>query len=498
MPDLDVVRAATRVLVIDDEPSIRRSLTRVLSERGFEVETARTGGEGLKTAERWEPTVVLLDLKLPDATGLTILRALKERDPAVAVLMITAYGDVSEAVEALRLGAADFLKKPYELDDVVLSVTAAARRAALEVELARYRSREAETLRRDVLIGECEAIHQLRALIGKVARGSGTTVLLEGESGTGKEVVAQAIHRESDRRDGPFMDLNCAAVQETLLENELFGHERGAYTDARELKRGLAELAEGGTLFLDEVADMPPAVQAKLLRFLDGRTFKRVGGTREISVDLRVIAATNASLTAAVAAGRFRADLYYRLRVVSLTMPPLRERGGDVELLALHFLEHYARRFHKRFRDLSDHCRPVLRAYAWPGNVRELKNVIERAVLLEDDVRLERAHLPPEIALLGGGAVVGDDAESATRSAPPGAGGLGEFTEAETEAEDDVLLSLAPGLLSLDEVTDRHILTVLEHCHGNRSHAARVLGISRQGLLNRLRGLQEKLERPSA
>ncbi len=484
MPDLGLVRAATRVLVIDDEPSIRRSLTRVLEERGFEVETARTGGDGLKAAERWDPTVVLLDLKLPDATGLEILRALKERDPAVAVLMITAYGDVSEAVEALRLGAADFLKKPYELEDVVLSVTAAARRAALEAELARYRARDADTLRRDTFLGECEAVQELRALIVKVARGSGTTVLLEGESGTGKEVVARAVHRESDRRDGPFMDINCAAVQETLLENELFGHERGAFTDARELKRGLAELADGGTLFLDEVADMPAAVQAKLLRFLDGRTFKRVGGTREISVDLRVIAATNKSLADAVADGRFRADLYYRLRVVSLTLPPLRERGGDVELLAEHFLAQYAKRFHKRFRGLSDACRAVFRHYSWPGNVRELKNVIERAVLLEDAVWLEPAHLPAEIALLGAPDV----------ALPPHT--LDDVAPLLDEAADEELAGTPPdGLLTLDEITDRHILAVLEHCHGNRSQAARVLGLSRQGLLNRLRSLQDRLPR---
>ncbi len=463
MGDATLVPRGARVLVIDDEPSIRRSLSRVLVERAFVVETAATAKDGLAAAESFDPHVVLLDLRLPDATGLDVLRELKARDPAVAVLMITAYGDVSEAVQALHLGAVDFLKKPYELEEVVVSITAAARRATLESELARYREREAQSFRRETLIGECAAMIDLRTLLAKVARGASTTVLVEGESGTGKELVARAIHQESERRAAALLELNCAAVQESMLENELFGHERGAYTDAKEMKRGLAELADGGTLFLDEVADMPAGVQSKLLRFLDGQSFRRVGGTRDITVDLRVIAATNKPLLDEVAGGRFRSDLFYRLRVVTVILPPLRERGGDVDLLAEHFLTQYARRFHKRFLRLAPETRAVLRAYAWPGNVRELKNVMERAVLLEDGDELLPEHLPPEIAMLPHAADAGAD--------PPAA---------------------PSGAQSLADVTDQHILRVLEMVHGNKSEAATVLGISRRGLLYRLQAMQER------
>jgi DNA-binding NtrC family response regulator len=473
MADGDFLPAGTRVLIIDDEPSIRRSLARVLTERGFAVDVAASGKEGLAAAERWDPRVVLLDLQLPDATGLSILRALKARDQSTAVLMITAYGNAGEAVEAIRLGAVDFLKKPYEMEEVVLAVTSAARRAALETELALYRERDAQTLRQNTLIGECDAMVALREMIAKVARGSDTTVLLEGESGTGKELVARAIHHESARRDAPLIELNCAAVQEALLENELFGHERGAFTDAREFKRGLAELADGGTLFLDEVADMPPAIQAKLLRFLDGQTFRRVGGTRDVAVDVRVIAATNKSMASAVAEGTFRADLYYRLRVVSLILPPLRERGADVELLALHFLHHFAHRFHKRFVGLADETRGVLHAYHWPGNVRELRNVLERAVLLEDDDVLRPEHLPPEIAMLHGAPL--NDTE--------GSPNLDELPVTDESGE----------ILSVEEITDRHIVRVLDRLHGNKSQAARALGLSRRGLLYRLRAMQERM-----
>jgi transcriptional regulator with PAS, ATPase and Fis domain len=313
------------------------------------------------------------------------------------------------------------------------------------------------------VIGEAPGIRRVWEIVGKVAQSEATTVLIEGESGTGKELVARAIHFESARRDAPFLALNCSSFQEHLLENELFGHERGAFTDARDPKRGLVELADQGTLFLDEVGDLPAATQAKLLRFIEDRTFKRVGGASDFSVDIRIIAATNRSLEAAVRDGRFRQDLYYRLKVVAIDLPPLRERGDDVILLTRHFLALYSEKFRKRFTGITPEAGTCLRAYRWPGNIRELRNLIERAVLLEDDDTLREDHLPTEMV------------------AP---------LEAMPKVLRDAFAARAEGSAecpTLAEVEQEHILKVLEHTEGNRSQTARILGISRQSLIERLK-----------
>jgi DNA-binding NtrC family response regulator len=442
------------VLVVDDEVLIRKSLAKVLRARGYAVELASTGAEGLEKIAESPPHVMILDMRLPDTDGLSVLRKARQMDPLVQVIVITAFGDVQSAVDAMKLGACDFLRKPYEMEDIVLAVESAGKGFRQASELDLYRRKAWKDFSGEEIIGRSPAIQEVRRLIDKVVKSQATSVLITGESGTGKELVARAIHYQSDRAPAPLMEVNCSSFHENLLENELFGHEKGAYTDASEAKKGLVELCDDGTLFLDEVADMVLPTQAKLLRFIDHRQFKRVGGAQDISVDIRIVAATNKDLEAEVRVGRFRSDLYFRLKVVSIDLPPLRERGDDILLLARHFAREFSRKFGKRFEDLSAAAQQLFLSYRWPGNVRELRNVIERAVLLEDGDRLEVEHLPPE---LQGRRVGGDE------SIP---------------------------LPTLAQMEADHISEVLRLTAGNKSRAARVLGISRQGLIEKLRRLR--------
>ncbi len=445
------------VLIIDDEPSVGRSLNRVLTDRGYQVKVTHTAAEGIGEARRIRPAVVLLDHNLPDAEGPDVLDTLLELDPRVRVIMITAFGDTALAVRCVKSGAYDFLTKPYELEQLLHTVDGAHRDAETSLELSLYRRRETGSSSEEQMIGESPAVLEVLSVVEKVARSDATSVLVSGESGTGKELVARAVHELSDRAKAPFMDVNCSSFSETLIENELFGHEKGAYTDAGETKPGLVELTDGGTLFLDEVADMPMVTQAKLLRFLDARTFKRVGGTDDLEVNIRVVAASNKSIPEGIAKGTFREDLFYRLKVVSIHLPPLRERGDDVLLLAQHFLAHFSRKFQRRFDRISGEAMDAMRAYRWPGNVRELKNVIERAVLLEQGPILAARHLPRDLA-----GPLADEAPFAER------------------------------VPTLQEIEDRHVLRVLEHTESNKSKAARLLGISRQSLLDRLKRLEQR------
>ncbi len=449
----------TTVLVVDDELLIRKSLSQVLRERGYRVDLASTGAEGLEKLEAARPQVMILDMRLPDADGLTVLGGARAVDPLLQVIVITAYGDVQSAVDAMKAGACDFVRKPYEMEDIVLAVESAGRAFRQSRELDLYRRQAWRHYSGEEIIGRSGPMREVQGLIEKVVRSQATSVLISGESGSGKELVARAIHYRSDRGQAPLMEINCSSFHENLLENELFGHERGAYTDANETKKGLVELCDGGTLFLDEVADMPLATQAKLLRFIDNRNFKRVGGAQDILVDIRIVAATNKDLEAEVRSGRFRHDLYFRLKVVRIHMPPLRDRKDDITLLAHHFLREFSRKFQKKFRDLAPDASQKLLDYPWPGNVRELKNVIERVVLLEDGDRLEAEHLPPEV--LGG--TLGQSLSA-----------LGEST----------------GLRTLAQIEADHIDEVLRLTAGNKSRAARILGISRQGLIEKLRRLK--------
>jgi two-component system response regulator AtoC len=384
-----------------------------------------------------------------------VLKHLRDQDPLLQVIVITAFGDVQTAVEAMKLGACDFLRKPYELEDIVLAVESASRSFRQESQLDLYRRQAWRTYSGEEIVGASQAMNEVRRMIEKVVRSKATSVLISGESGTGKELVARAVHYRSDRSQAPLMEINCSSFHENLLENELFGHERGAFTDASETKKGLVELCDGGTLFLDELADTPLPTQAKLLRFIDHRNFKRVGGAHDIAVDIRIVAATNKDLEAEVRAGRFRHDLYFRLKVVRIHLPPLRERGDDILQLANHFLREFSRKFQKAFREVSPEASQRMRAYAWPGNVRELRHVLEQVVLLKDGQRLEVDHLPSEVL------------------------GLRTPTSPEPSA-----------LRTLAQIEADHIGEVLRLTAGNKSRAARILGISRQGLIEKLRRLK--------
>jgi two-component system, NtrC family, response regulator AtoC len=464
----------TRVLVVDDEPLVRRSMERALTDQGFEVRTAASIAEGFTAFEALRPQVVVLDVRLPDGSGLDMLPRLRRADPALKVLMVTAFGETSDVVRAMKAGAADFLKKPYDLEELLHAVKSAAKSMQRDRRLKIYRRQDQARNARSQMIGGSPAMQAIKELLRKVAISESTTVLVTGESGTGKELVARALHFQSARRDGPLMEVNCSTFQENLLENELFGHEKGAYTGASFLKRGLVELCDGGTLFLDEVSEMSPRVQAKLLRFLDNQTFKRVGGNVDLSVDVRLIAATNADLERRIASGSLRPDLLFRLKVVSIHLPPLRERGDDILLLARSFLERFSREFRKDFHEVAPDAAERLLRYPWPGNVRELENLMERIVLLEDGPELRAVHLPPEMRAGPG------------RARPP--------AEDAVVGGEDLLRSFCARLGAggepippLREVTDAYIDLVLSECEGNRSRAARTLGLSRQGLLDRIR-----------
>jgi DNA-binding NtrC family response regulator len=381
------------VLVVDDEDLVRWSLGERLGPEGCEVVQAAGVAEARARCEEGVD-LVLLDYRLPDGDGLDLLSELRRDDPDLPVVLMTAYSSVKGAVAAMRGGAFHYLAKPFDLDEVALVVQQALETTRLRRELRHLRSRHGDSSI-ESLVGESEPMRALRNTLRKIAASPASTVLLTGESGTGKDLAARAIHHASERAPRPFMVVTCSAVPETLLESEFFGHERGAFTDARQQRKGLFELADGGTVYLDEIGEMTQALQAKLLRFLEEKAFKRVGGARDVKVDVRVVAATNRHLEQEVREGRFREDLFYRLNVLPVQMPPLRERRGDVPLLASHFLDSFNREFRKQVRGLEPRALARLEAHGWPGNVRELRNVLERAVLLSEGATLAEADLPP-------------------------------------------------------------------------------------------------------
>lgn len=377
-----------KILVVDDEALIRWSLTERLNTEGYEVVEAETGKAALEQlAEGID--LVLLDYRLPDTDGVSVLRKIKEVDQDVLVILLTAYATIDTAVEAMKLGAFHFANKPFNLDEVMATVERALETTRLRREVRQYRTSAARPYSLQRLIGASSAIVALRSLIARVAASPASTVLLTGESGTGKDLAAKIIHYASDRSSKPFMNITCSALPEQLLESELFGHERGAFTDARMQKKGLLEMADGGTVFLDEIGEMTPGLQAKLLRFLEEKSFRRVGGSHDIRVDARVVGATNRNLEEEVARHRFRSDLFFRLNVLPIEMPPLRARIDDVPLLVEYFIDSFNTEFRKRIQGATPSAYALLQSYGWPGNIRELRNVIERAMLLSDSERLE-------------------------------------------------------------------------------------------------------------
>jgi DNA-binding NtrC family response regulator len=375
------------ILVVDDEQLIRWSLTSRLTDEGYRVFEADTAANALKRV-REGVDLVLLDYRLPDSDGLAVLKQIKENDPDTLVIMLTAYSNVDTAVEAMRQGAYHYANKPFNIDEIVLLVEKALETTALRREVRALRANQAQPYSLDRIVGDDESITTMRALLKKIATGPGSTVLLTGESGTGKDLAAKVIHYTSQRASKPFMNITCSALPETLLESELFGHERGAFTGADRQKRGLIEMADGGTVFLDEIGEMVPLLQAKLLRFLEEKSFKRVGGATDIKVDVRVIAATNRDLDEEVRKGHFRSDLFYRLNVVPIKLPPLRQRPQDIPGLVNFYVDLYNTEFRKRIRQVSPSAMEKLQAYPWPGNVRELRNSVERAMLLADSDEL--------------------------------------------------------------------------------------------------------------
>jgi two-component system, NtrC family, response regulator AtoC len=385
------------VLVVDDEQLIRWSLAERLKTDGLAVVEAGTAQEAL---ERFGPEtdLVLLDYRLPDGDGLRVLKKMKSTQPDVPIILLTAFSSIETAVEAMKQGAYHYANKPFNLDEIALVVAKALETTALRREVRALRASRSEPYALSRIVGEATAMRTLRALLQRIASSPASTVLLTGESGTGKDLAAKIIHYNSERAVRPFMNITCSALPEALLESELFGHERGAFTDARQQKTGLLESAEGGTVFLDEIGEMVPALQAKLLRFLEEKSFKRVGGAADIHVDVRVIAATNRDLEDAVDQGKFRADLYYRLDVMQVQLPALREHPSDIPLLVSFYVDQFNREFRKQVRGASPEALELLRGYRWPGNIRELRNAVERAMLLADGEWLELAHFPMAVS----------------------------------------------------------------------------------------------------
>jgi two-component system response regulator AtoC len=437
-----------KILVVDDEHLIRWSLEQNLKKQGYEVITAGSGEDALRIVREDQPDLVLLDIQLPGISGIEVLEKVKDFDEDIIVIMVTAHGGLETAVTAMRMGAYDYLNKPFNLDEMAIVIRKALETSDLRREVASLRSEHKKTGIPNI-IGSSVCMQNILAMMEKVARSEAATVLIQGESGTGKELVAKWIHYKSSRAEKPFMAINCAAVPATLLESELFGHEKGAFTDAKATKKGLFELADGGTVFLDEIGDMEMGMQAKLLRFLEDRTFRRIGGAKVNTVDVRIISATNKDLIKAIESKDFRNDLYYRLQVIPIFLPPLRERREDILALAKHFMDTYKREFAKQVSGISPQAERLIVAYNWPGNIRELKNVIERAIILGNEETLAVDHLPPEIT---------------SRIATAAATAL-------------VTFKLPPEGIDIEEVEKELIRQALENNDWNQSKAAKKLNL---------------------
>ncbi len=436
--------AKTRILVVDDEQNARAGLRTLLEEEGYEVAEAADGEEALSSLRSFAPDAVLTDVRMPRMGGLELLRRAKEEGSDAAFVVMTAFGKVDAAVEAMKAGAESYLLKPLDIGTVEAVLEKALEKRRLEREAAQLRERVRDRYRFPAIIGDSPELQAVFDVVRKAAP-TRATMLLLGESGTGKELVAQALHEESPRRDRPFVKVNCAALSETLLESELFGHEKGSFTGAIGRKEGRFEIADGGTLFLDEIGEISPPIQVKILRFLQQREFERVGGTQTLQVDVRIVAATNRDLAAEVRAGRFREDLFYRLNVVAVTLPPLRSRKGDIPALVAHFIEKYSATYGKDVSGIAPGTLNALLAHDWPGNVRELENVIERAVVLCQGTQIGADDLP---ATLRG-----------PRPGPRPAGGL------------------IPGA-TLAQIEREAILRTLEVVGGSTARAAEILDIS--------------------
>jgi DNA-binding NtrC family response regulator len=447
-----VASSKGRVLIVDDEANARSALAELLDDAGYSVSTAADGRTALLQMEQVDPDVVLTDLKMPGIDGLSLIERGRPMSPHTTFIVMTAFATIDTAVKAIKLGAESYLTKPLELDAVMAIVDRALDRTRLSREAAQLRERFEDRFQLGNILGEHPSMQRLMKNIAQVAR-SRATVLIHGETGTGKELLAAAIHQNSKRKDKPFVKLNCASLSETLLESELFGHERGSFTGAMTRREGRFKQADGGTLFLDEVSEIPASVQIKLLRFLQEREFERVGGNETLKVDVRVVAATNRNLKQRVDDGKFREDLYYRLKVVQIDVPPLRVRRSDIPLLAHAFLRKYAAENDRPVQGLSEEALQHLMIYPWPGNVRELENAIERAVVMCENALIQREDLP---------------------------------TSAHGDLQNGSVMALIPGI-TMSELERVAILRTLDAVDGSTARAAEILGVSQRKIQYRVK-----------
>jgi two-component system response regulator AtoC len=452
------------ILVVDDEPLIRFALNERLTEDGYRVIEADTAAAAIAKSDDGVD-LMLLDYKLPDGDGLTVLKHVKAHDPDVLVILLTAHSSVDIAVEAMKQGAYHYANKPFNLDEISLLVEKALETTRLRREVRTLRASQAQPYSFDRIVGEGPTVSAVKALLRKVAASPASTVLLTGESGTGKDLAAKVLHYNSARASKPFMNITCSALPEALMESELFGHERGAFTGADRQKRGLFETADGGTVFLDEIGEMVPGLQAKLLRFLEEKTFKRVGGSVDIKVDVRVVAATNRHLQEEVRQGRFREDLFYRLNVLPIPLPPLRDRADDIPRLVEFYVDVYNDEFKKRVAGVTPDAMEQLRRYSWPGNIRELRNAVERAMLLSDS------------QILGAGDFSGTSG---------GAMRLGDKVE------------LPASGLDLEELERSLVVQALERTGWNQTKAAALLGLNRDQIRYRVEKFHLERQAPEA
>jgi len=439
------------ILIVDDDEMMQETLSSVLRKGGYEIFSVPSGNEALSLIKKNIIDLVLLDMKLPDADGLEIQKKIKALDTEILVIIMTAYSDVQTAVSAMKSGAYHYINKPFELEELKLLIEKGLETKSLINEVRRLHRQQGEEYQNSHIYGVSPQIQSVKELIGTISKTQKTSVLIQGESGTGKELAANAIHYNSIRQDRPLMKINCSAIPDSLLESELFGYEKGAFTDAKNTKKGLFELADGGTVFLDEIGDMKPFLQSKILRVIENQTFMRVGGEREIKVDIRVIAATNRNLEILVKDGLFRKDLYYRLKVMVVEMPPLRGRDTDILLLTNLFIEENNREHGKNVKGFSEEAKSLLSQYPWPGNVRELRNVVERAMILTDQEFLTPKQLPFELRQID------------------------RYGREDTDPEQ---LKITDEM-SLEQTEKIHLSRVLKRLEWNKSKASKVLGISR-------------------
>lgn len=448
------------ILIIDDEKFLCRQLEKSLSQEGHNVISAFTGKEGIELANKESPSVILLDLKLPDADGLGVLQSIAGLEPFPIVIFMTAHGNVEVAVSAIKMGAYDFVEKPFHIDKLRITVKNALNAAELRRSLDLAKSREQGKYGFNALVGKSEATKEIVHLFQKLVDTDPKTILITGESGTGKGLAANILHFNGVRAERPFMELNCAAIPETLLESELFGHEAGAFTDAKKMKKGILEIADRGTVFFDEIGDMSLTLQAKLVKVIEERNFRRIGGVKDISVDARVIAATNHNLKELVNKGTFRADLYHRLNVISFEMPPLRNRKDDIPLLIDYFVSHFNREFHKNITIIPDEVRELFLRYHWPGNIRELRSTIERAMLLSDGKELNPRYIQLEEI---------EDSMKLEKS------------------DDRMVLKIPIEDASLTKIEEKVIKEALDLNDWNQTKTAEMLGITREVLRYRMK-----------